>query len=82
MKCASVSSERGNVLQWAFTLNSAPAAAEIWDFKVFVLRVNHSLFMRVLLVSCDMLLCKRDTRNSALNYHYVPFFFSCADMMF
>jgi hypothetical protein len=50
MKCTSVSSERGNILQWAFTLNSASAAAEVWDFKGFVLKVNHSLFMAVLLV--------------------------------
>jgi hypothetical protein len=59
----------GNILQWAFTLNVAPAAAEIWDFKGFVLKVNHSLFMTFLLVYCDMLLCKLNTRNSALNYH-------------
>ena len=69
MKCVSVSSERGNVLQWAFTLNSAPAAAEFWDFKGFVLKVNHSLFIMFLVVPYDMLLCKQNTRNSALNYH-------------
>ena len=50
MKCTSISSEVVNVLQWAFTLNIAPAAAEIWDFKGFVLKVNCSVFMAVLLV--------------------------------
>jgi hypothetical protein len=40
----------GNILQWAFTWNIAPAAAEIWDFKGFVLKVNHSLFVTILLV--------------------------------
>jgi len=50
MKRTSVSSEMGNVQQWAFTLNIAPAAAEIWDFKGLVLMVNHALFMTVLLV--------------------------------
>jgi hypothetical protein len=50
MKCTSILSERGDVLQWAFKLNSAPVAAKIWDFKGFVIKVNHSQFMTVILV--------------------------------